>query len=63
VDFSDTTRTVEVDVKSTSALLRIVVPPDVDVTVDATVDAGDARVFSESWDGLGSSTSYRHRPR
>ncbi len=56
VDFGGTSRTVEVNVEIDLGTLRIIVPPDVDVTVDATVDAGDAQVFQERWDGLGSST-------
>jgi len=56
VDFGDTTRTVEVDVAVNVGSLRIIVPDDVDVTVDATVDIGNANVFRESWDGIGSDT-------
>jgi hypothetical protein len=33
--------------------LKVIVPSNVDVTVDATVNVGDARVFQEQWDGLG----------
>ncbi len=56
VDFSDTTRTVEVDVAVDVGSLMIILPPDVDVTIDATVDIGDANVFRESWDGIGADT-------
>ncbi len=56
VDFSNTSRTVEVDVGVDIGSLKIILPPDVDVTVDATVDIGDANVFRESWDGIGADT-------
>jgi hypothetical protein len=56
VDFRDTTRTVDVDVAVDVGSLRIILPPDVDVTVDATVDIGDANVLRESWNGIGSDT-------
>jgi hypothetical protein len=55
VDFVDRS-SAETDVELNIGTLRIIVPPDVDVTVVATVDVGDAKVFREAWDGIGSET-------
>jgi phage shock protein PspC (stress-responsive transcriptional regulator) len=54
VDFSGTNQTVNVTVQLDLGSLRIILPPDVDTTIDATVDLGDAKVFHEEWDGVGS---------
>jgi phage shock protein PspC (stress-responsive transcriptional regulator) len=56
VDFSGTSGTVNVRVQVDLGSLRIILPSDVDTTVDATVDLGDAKVFHENWDGVGSET-------
>ncbi len=56
VDFSDTSKTVNVTVQVDLGSLRIIVPSDVDTTVEATVDLGNAKVFNETWDGVGSET-------
>jgi hypothetical protein len=54
VDFSG--QSVDVTVEVALGNLRVDLPPDVDVTVDATVDAGNADVLDHSWNGLGSQT-------
>ncbi len=52
VDFSG--RSVDVRVEVDLGNLTIDLPSDVDVTVDAAVDVGNAEVLDESWSGLGS---------
>lgn len=42
----------EIDVRIDVGNLEIIVPPDVDVTIDANVDVGNADIFRESWGGL-----------
>ncbi len=46
---ADATTTVRVDFGS----LRVILPSDVDVVVDATVSFGDSQVLGESWSGVG----------
>jgi len=53
IDFADTQRSVDITVKVDLGNLEIIVPPDVDVTVDANVDVGNADIFRENWGGLG----------
>ncbi|MFI6758574.1 PspC domain-containing protein [Micromonospora sp. NPDC050417] len=50
VDFTD--RDVQVTVRVNFGKLRVIVPPDVDVTTDAEVNAGDARIFGDRWSGV-----------
>jgi hypothetical protein len=49
--------------RSTSGRLRVIVPSNVDVTVDAEGRRRPGRVFRESWDGLGQTLAHRDRPR
>jgi phage shock protein PspC (stress-responsive transcriptional regulator) len=51
VDFSETST--DIDVRVGLGAIEITVPSDVDVTVDASIDVGDATVFDQSWDGVG----------
>ncbi|WP_329107293.1 PspC domain-containing protein [Micromonospora sp. NBC_01699] len=50
VDFTD--RDVQVTVQVNFGKLRVVVPADVDVTTNADVNAGDARIFGDRWSGV-----------
>jgi Cell wall-active antibiotics response 4TMS YvqF len=54
VDFSESD-IITVDVQVDLGTLKVIVPSNVDVTVNAQVDVGDASVFRERWDGLGQS--------
>ena len=49
--FTDS-QNVTVDVAIGAGNLEITVPPNVDVTVDADIDLGNADVFNQSWSGL-----------
>jgi hypothetical protein len=51
VDFAGTSTTVEIRVGL--GAIQVIVPSDVDVTVDAAVNIGSANVFDEEWNGLG----------
>src|SRR5690606_42004786 len=51
VDFTGTSTTVEIRVGL--GAIQVIVPSDVDVTVDAAVNIGSANVFDEEWNGLG----------
>ncbi|MFK3981136.1 PspC domain-containing protein [Micromonospora sp. NPDC050397] len=50
VDFTD--RDVQVTVQVNFGRLQVIVPADVDVTTNAEVNAGDARIFGERWSGV-----------
>lgn len=50
VDF--TGQSSEVTVRVNFGKLRVMVPPEVDTTVVAEVDAGEARIFGSSWSGV-----------
>ncbi|HEU4424464.1 MAG TPA: LiaF domain-containing protein [Pilimelia sp.] len=50
VDFAGSSTSVDVHVSVGN--LDVVVPPDVDVTVQAKVDVGNAIVFGEQWGGI-----------
>ncbi len=52
VDFSSTTSPVVVDVEVNLGNLEVIVPSNVDVTVTAKVNAGNADVFSDQWGGM-----------
>jgi hypothetical protein len=52
VDFSGA-GPIEITTSVNLGSLKVIVPSNVDVTVDATVNVGDANVFREKWDGLG----------
>jgi hypothetical protein len=52
LDFSAAPAPTYVDVKVDLGVLRVIVPPRVDVYVDATVDVGSADVFDRTWDGI-----------
>jgi predicted membrane protein len=52
LDFSGITTPTYVDVKVDFGDLRVLVPPRVDVYVDASVDVGSAEVFDRTWGGL-----------
>jgi phage shock protein PspC (stress-responsive transcriptional regulator) len=54
VDFSGLEGTKTIDVTLDVGNLTVRLPSNVDVTVDASVDAGNAQVFREQWGGLGS---------
>jgi phage shock protein PspC (stress-responsive transcriptional regulator) len=54
VDFSEA-GPIEIETSVNLGSLKVIVPSNVDVIVDASVNLGDARVFRESWDGLGQS--------
>jgi len=53
IDFADAQRLIDITVKVDVGNLEIIVPPDVDVTIDANVDVGNADIFRENWGGLG----------
>lgn len=55
VDFTDRSRTIVVT--NDLGNLEIILPPTVDVEVDATVNAGNATVFGDNWGGFGSHTA------
>ncbi|MGW4467189.1 PspC domain-containing protein [Micromonospora sp. NBC_01796] len=50
VDFTD--RDVQVTVQVNFGKLRVMVPANVDVTTNADVNAGDARIFGDRWSGV-----------
>jgi phage shock protein PspC (stress-responsive transcriptional regulator) len=54
VDF--TGRDVYVTVELGAGTLQVTLPPDVDATVVATVDVGNADVLNQHWDGIGEDT-------
>jgi hypothetical protein len=54
VDFSGLTEPKQVDITMNAGDLTILLPPRVDATVRAKVNAGDAIVFGAKWGGLGS---------
>jgi predicted membrane protein len=57
IDFAPVANPVSVNVTLGVGNLKIIVPPHVDVTITAHVDAaGNANVFRESWNGLGMSS-------
>jgi hypothetical protein len=43
---------VQVEVEVTFGELEVILPPNVDVTASVDVNAGDARVFDDSWGGV-----------
>jgi predicted membrane protein len=49
-------RAESVDVSVDVGDLTIIVPPDVDVRAEATVDVGNVTLFGTSWGGIGQST-------
>jgi hypothetical protein len=53
VDFPTDGPSVEIDVHVSAGNIEITVPPDVDVTVAAEVEIGNADVFAQSWNGFG----------
>lgn len=56
IDFAESTEPVHVEARVGVGNLLILLPPDVDATVTATVDVGNAVVFQQSWQGLGLSS-------
>ena len=54
VDFSGLTEPKQVDITMNAGDLTILLPPNVDTTVHAKVNAGDAKVFGARWGGFGS---------
>jgi phage shock protein PspC (stress-responsive transcriptional regulator) len=52
IDFSQVSQPTNVDVKVDFGDLTIIVPPEVDVYMDASVDVGSAEVFDRSWGGI-----------
>jgi phage shock protein PspC (stress-responsive transcriptional regulator) len=52
LDFASTQKPVSVDVSVDAGNLEIIVPDNVDVTVDAKIDLGNADVFDQSWGGI-----------
>lgn len=54
VDF--TGRTESVDVSVSIGDLTVIVPENVDVSAEATVDVGNANVFGNQWSGIGQPT-------
>jgi predicted membrane protein len=53
VDFSKTTEPTQVTITQNLGDLKILLPADVDTTVHAKLNAGDARVFGARWGGFG----------
>jgi predicted membrane protein len=53
VDFAGRATTVDVETRVGVGSLTIVLPPNVDVVVDANVDVGKADVFGQTWNGVG----------
>jgi phage shock protein PspC (stress-responsive transcriptional regulator) len=54
VDFTKATEPKEVHITMSAGDLTILLPPKVDTTVHAKVNAGDGRVFDNRWGGIGS---------
>ncbi len=57
VDFSRSTDPVSVDVNVSAGNLVVILPPNVDTTVTAKVNGGNAKVFGQSWSGVVSDTA------
>jgi hypothetical protein len=53
VDFSKATEPKQIDITMNAGDLTILLPPKVDTTVHAKVNAGDAKVFGSRWGGFG----------
>jgi predicted membrane protein len=56
VDFSEAKDVTTIVVKVDVGNLEILLPSTVDVTIDASVDVGNAQVFQQQWGGLNSGT-------
>lgn len=56
VDFSTSTVATIVSIRVDAGTLTIILPPNVDVVIDATADAGNVDVLGQSWSGLGLNT-------
>jgi hypothetical protein len=56
VDFSTATVATVVSIRVDAGSLTIILPPNVDVVVDATADAGNVDVLGQSWSGFGLNT-------
>jgi phage shock protein PspC (stress-responsive transcriptional regulator) len=50
IDFTGQSKTVTLRINAGD--LEVMLPPDVDTTVEATVNAGDAKIFGTQWSGL-----------
>ncbi|MBX6357443.1 MAG: hypothetical protein IRZ05_16525, partial [Micromonosporaceae bacterium] len=50
IDFTGHSATVTARINAGS--LEVLLPPDVDTTVEAKINAGDARIFDQQWSGL-----------
>ena len=53
VDFSSATSATDIDVRVDWGNVTIILPPNVDVVLEAAVEVGNAEVFGEKWNGLG----------
>jgi len=53
VDFSKATEPKQVTITMNAGDLTILLPPNVDTSVHAKLNAGDAKVFNARWGGLG----------
>ena len=53
LDFSTESNPVNLETRVDVGSIKILLPPNVDVIVDANVDVGSADVLGQKWDGLG----------
>jgi hypothetical protein len=53
VDFAAAPSTVDLTTRADVGSITIVLPPNVDVTIEANVDVGNADVLGQNWNGLG----------
>jgi phage shock protein PspC (stress-responsive transcriptional regulator) len=53
VDFSTATEPVNVDLRLDVGSAKVILPPNVDVVINAKVDVGNADVLGQTWSGLG----------
>lgn len=53
VDFATTTDPIALDVRVDVGSVTLILPPNVDVVIDAKVNVGNADVLGQSWNGLG----------
>jgi predicted membrane protein len=58
VDFTDHTESVAISVDVGNLL--VILPPNVDVDVTASLDGGSADVLGQHWDGMGNSAREIH---
>ena len=53
VDFASAPGTVDLAVRVNAGSVAIVLPPNLDVIVDANIQVGNADVLGQNWNGLG----------